>query len=221
MLLGRTTQVATTGPRWPRLLQDTPPTRHRDPRSAASTRRFKRSVKRPRLTHADRGLWVLLSRRWASWSDALIIVKPDTVIRWHRAGFRKYWAWRSRPKGGRPAIDPQIRALIRSMATANMWSAPMRTGDARRTCVGTRNRDTWTRSCPWTYSRCRRCSSTSCLCSSCRHTVAGKSSTSMSLPTRARSGRRNRSPTPSHRTRRLAPCCVTAMGAMAPSSEIA
>ena len=85
---------------------------------------LKRSVKRPRLTNADRGLWVLLSRRWASWSDALIIVKPDTVIRWHRSGFRKYWAWRSRPKGGRPAIDPQIRALIRRMATANMWGAP-------------------------------------------------------------------------------------------------
>ncbi len=85
---------------------------------------LKRSVKRPRLTNADRGLWVLLSHRWASWSDALVIVKADTVIRWHRAGFRKYWAWRSRPKGGRPAIDPQIRALIRRMATANMWGAP-------------------------------------------------------------------------------------------------
>jgi len=85
---------------------------------------LKRSVKRPRLTNADRGLWVLLSRRWANWRDALIIVNPDTVIRWHRAGFRKYWAWRSQPKGGRPAIDPQIRALIRRMATANMWGAP-------------------------------------------------------------------------------------------------
>ena len=50
---------------------------------------LKRSVKRPRLTNADRGLWVLLSRRWSSWSDALIIVKPATVIKWHRAGFRR------------------------------------------------------------------------------------------------------------------------------------
>ena len=47
---------------------------------------LKRSVKRPRLTNVDRGLWVLLSRRWAGWSDALIIVKPATVIKWHRAG---------------------------------------------------------------------------------------------------------------------------------------
>ena len=50
---------------------------------------LKRSVKRPRLTNADRGLLVLLSRNWPSWSDALIIVKPATVIKWHRAGFRR------------------------------------------------------------------------------------------------------------------------------------
>jgi len=67
---------------------------------------------------------VLLSRRWASWSDALIIVQPATVIKWHRAGFRRYWTWRSRPKGGRPPIDPEIRALIKRMATANLWGAP-------------------------------------------------------------------------------------------------
>jgi putative transposase len=85
---------------------------------------LKRSVKRPRLTNVDRGLWVLLSRRWASWSDALIVVKPATVIKWHRAGFRRYWTWRSRPKGGRPGIDPEVRALIKRMATANMWGAP-------------------------------------------------------------------------------------------------
>ena len=85
---------------------------------------LKRSVKRPRLSNVDRGLWVLLSRRWARWSDALIIVKPATVIKWHRAGFRRYWAWRSRPKGGRPAIDPEVRALIKRMASANLWGAP-------------------------------------------------------------------------------------------------
>jgi putative transposase len=85
---------------------------------------LQRSVKRPRLTDADRGLWVLLSRRWAGWSDSLIIVKPATVIKWHRAGFRRYWAWRSRPKGGRPGIDPEIRKLIKQMANANLWGAP-------------------------------------------------------------------------------------------------
>jgi putative transposase len=85
---------------------------------------LQRSVKRPRLTDADRGLWVLLSRRWAGWSDSLIIVKPATVIKWHRAGFRRYWAWRSRPKGGRPGIDPETRKLIKQMANANVWGAP-------------------------------------------------------------------------------------------------
>jgi len=85
---------------------------------------LKRSVRRPRLTNADRGLWVLLSRRWPGWRDALTIVKPATVIKWHRAGFRRYWTWRSRPKGGRPAIDPEVRKLIKRMATANMWGAP-------------------------------------------------------------------------------------------------
>ena len=85
---------------------------------------LRRSVKRPRLSNVDRGLWVLLSRRWARWSGALIIVKPGTVIKWHRAGFRRYWTWRSRPKGGRPGIDPEVRALIKRMATSNMWGAP-------------------------------------------------------------------------------------------------
>lgn len=85
---------------------------------------LRRSVKRPRLSNADRGFWVVLRRCWANWDKVLAVVQPATVIKWHRAGFRKYWAWRSRPKGGRPAIDPQIRALIRRMATANMWGAP-------------------------------------------------------------------------------------------------
>ena len=85
---------------------------------------LKRSVKRPRLSNVDRGVWMLLSRLRANWSEVLIIVKPATVIAWHRAGFRKYWTWRSRHKGGRPGIDPQIRALIRRMTTANMWGAP-------------------------------------------------------------------------------------------------
>jgi putative transposase len=85
---------------------------------------LQRAVKRPRLTNADRGVWVLLSRFWGRWRDALIIVKPATVIKWHRAGFGRYWTWRSRPKGGRPGIDPEVRALIKRRATANMWGAP-------------------------------------------------------------------------------------------------
>jgi putative transposase len=85
---------------------------------------LKRSVKRPRLSNVDRGLWVLLSRQWSGWKEALIVVKPATVVKWHRARFRRYWTWRSRSKGGRPAIDPEVRKLIRQMANANMWGAP-------------------------------------------------------------------------------------------------
>jgi putative transposase len=85
---------------------------------------LKRSVKRPRPSNVDRRLWVLLSRRWSGWKDALIVVKPATVVKWHRAGFRRYWTWRSRPKGGRPSTDPEVRELIKQMATANMWGAP-------------------------------------------------------------------------------------------------
>jgi hypothetical protein len=57
--------------------------------------------------------------------DALKIVKPDTVIRWHRAGFRSYWRWKSRARGGRPSTAPDIRQLIREMSIANpLWGAP-------------------------------------------------------------------------------------------------
>jgi transposase InsO family protein len=57
--------------------------------------------------------------------DALAIVRPDTVVRWHRAGFRCYWRWKSRPRPGRPAVPPEIRHLIRQMSIANpLWGAP-------------------------------------------------------------------------------------------------
>ena len=79
---------------------------------------------RPRLTDADRLLWVVLSRIWPDWHSILHIVKPDTVVRWHRQGFRYYWRWKSRHRG-RPKADPEIRALIRRMCRANpLWGAP-------------------------------------------------------------------------------------------------
>ena len=57
--------------------------------------------------------------------DALKIVKPETVLRWHRAGFRAYWRWKSRPRGGRPSTPAEIRVLIREMSIANpLWGAP-------------------------------------------------------------------------------------------------
>ena len=85
-----------------------------------------RSVKRPRLSDVDRGFWVLLRRIWADWERVLVIVKPETVVRWHRSGFRRYWTWKSRRgRAGRPRVAPEIRELIRDMSRANpLWGAP-------------------------------------------------------------------------------------------------
>src|SRR5438046_2619052 len=63
---------------------------------------LKRKRSRPRLNCWDRLFWTALRGIWPRWTEALVIVKPETVIAWHRAGFRWYWRWRSRPRGGRP-----------------------------------------------------------------------------------------------------------------------
>jgi len=79
---------------------------------------------RPRLSDADRLFWVLLSRFWSGWRASLHVVQPETVVRWHRQGFRYYWRWKSRRRG-HPKIDPEIRALIRRRCRANpLWGAP-------------------------------------------------------------------------------------------------
>jgi putative transposase len=80
---------------------------------------------RPRLTQTDRIFWVLLSRRWRSWRYSLQVVRPETVVGWHRQGFKRYWAWKSRRRWGRPAIGRELRDLIRQMSHANpLWGAP-------------------------------------------------------------------------------------------------
>ena len=87
---------------------------------------LQRSVKRPRLSNVDRGFWVLLRRFWTDWARVLIIVKPETVVRWHRSGFKRYWTWKSRRRRpGRPGVAPEVRELIRDMCRANpLWGAP-------------------------------------------------------------------------------------------------
>ena len=86
---------------------------------------LQRSVKRPRLRRRDRILWVWLSRLWSDWRSSLVIVKPETVIRWHREGFRLYWHQKSRSKPGRPKVAAEIRQLIRRMAQENpTWGVP-------------------------------------------------------------------------------------------------
>ena len=79
---------------------------------------------RRHLRTSDRVLWVWLSRLWPDWRSALLIVKPETVIRWHRRGFRLYWRWKSRGPG-RPDTEREVRELIRKMCISNpTWGAP-------------------------------------------------------------------------------------------------
>lgn len=83
---------------------------------------------RPRrlpLAKTDRWLWVRLSRVWAGWPTALVIVKPETVITWHRRGFQLFWTWKSHRRTGRPSLPRDVRTLIRTMSEANpLWVAP-------------------------------------------------------------------------------------------------
>src|SRR5258708_10471949 len=82
--------------------------------------------KRPgrlRLFTFDRLLWVLLYRLWPRCLDVMVLVKPTTVVQWHRQGFRLFWRWRSR--SGRPSVEREISDLIRQMSSANpLWVAP-------------------------------------------------------------------------------------------------
>src|SRR6516162_7034292 len=77
---------------------------------------------RVRLTNGDRVFLIQLYRWFPSVLKAITIIRPETLVRWHRAGFRRYWRWKSRALGGRPQIDPDLRALIRRMSIENrLW----------------------------------------------------------------------------------------------------
>jgi len=92
-----------------------------------------RDRKRLSFHKSERIFWVWLYRLWPSCLQTLKIFKPDTLVRWHRKGFRLYWTWKSRPRrGGRPAIDPDVRELIRTMSRNNIgWGAPRIHGELR------------------------------------------------------------------------------------------
>jgi len=87
---------------------------------------YKRTVPRPRLRTMDRLLWIGLARVCTGWRQVVVIVSPDTVLRWQRRRFREYWTRLSaRPAVGRPRVAAEIRALVTRMATANpLWGAP-------------------------------------------------------------------------------------------------
>jgi len=84
----------------------------------------RRAPKRPHLNNTDRFLFVWLYHWFPSVLDAIAIVRPETIIRWHRAGFRAYWRWRSRNHAGRPKVSAELRTLVGEMSRANpLWGA--------------------------------------------------------------------------------------------------
>lgn len=85
---------------------------------------LQRSWKRPCLSSLDRGLWVILSRIWSDWRDSLVVVTPETVVRWHRKGFRLYWKRKSQVRG-RQRAPKGVRDIVQRMARENpLWGTP-------------------------------------------------------------------------------------------------
>ncbi len=81
---------------------------------------YQQKKKKPKIFASAKLFWVVLSKISGNWKDTLVIVKPGTVIKWHRQAFKAFWRWKSkRRKPGRPQIDPEIRVLIRQMALEN------------------------------------------------------------------------------------------------------
>jgi len=87
---------------------------------------------KPRLTPADRLLFVWLYRLVPSLLNAAVIIQPDTIVRWHRAGFRSYWRWKSRSRGGRPKVPAEVGSLIRRISVENpLWGTPRIHGELK------------------------------------------------------------------------------------------
>ena len=107
-----------------------------------------RAPRRLYLTWADRALFVWLYRGFPSILDAITIVRPETIVRWHRKGFSAFWRWKCRPLGGRPQIDKEVRDLIRRMSFENpLWGAPHIHGELLKNSASTsssrQSRSTW------------------------------------------------------------------------------
>jgi transposase InsO family protein len=95
-----------------------------------------RAPRRLHLRWADRALFIWLYRRCPRILDAVTIVRPETVVRWHRMGFAAYWRWKSRPRGGRPRIGKEVRDLIRRMSIENpLWGAPKIHGELLKLAI--------------------------------------------------------------------------------------
>src|SRR6266481_7166274 len=163
---------------------------------------YKKMVNRPKLLGSDRLFWVALSRVWAGWRQALVIVSPNTVLRWQRRRFCEHWTKLSaRPIAGRPPVNAEIKALVTRMAAANpLWGAPRIHGELLRLGIDVSERtvsrlsrsgapcrlrpggrSSPTMSAIWSPSISSRCQPRACASSlflSCSLTTAGASSTS-------------------------------------------
>src|SRR5947207_7115013 len=110
-----------------------------------------RAPRRVHLRWADRALFIWLYRRCPRILKAISILRPETVVRWHRTGFTAYWRWKSRPLGGRPQIGKEVRDLIRRMSFENrLWGAPKIHGELLNLSSPSRSpsrrfRSTWCR----------------------------------------------------------------------------
>ena len=94
---------------------------------------YQRSQRRPTLDDRDRRFWSTLARGWSGWRESVSVVQPDTVIRWHRSAWRRYWTWKSRTRSpGRPRITAEVQVLIRRLARENRtWGAVRIMGELR------------------------------------------------------------------------------------------
>lgn len=123
---------------------------------------FKCRKQRPKLAALDRLFWIGMGRIWAAWKGSLLIVTPETVVRWHRAGFRRYWRWRSRREVscGRGRISRELREMIFQMAAENpTWGAPRIHGELLKLGfdLSERTVSRWVRRAPKKPDASRRC----------------------------------------------------------------
>ena len=105
---------------------------------------LQRQSGRPQFKDRDRLLWVCLRWLWHGWHQALVVVQPATVVKWHRKGFRACWRWKSRPKGGRPRIDREVRELSRDMWRSNpTWGKPRIQAELRKIGIEVSDSTVW------------------------------------------------------------------------------
>src|SRR5215469_12039006 len=194
------------------------------------------AARRPKLTSGDRLFWICLSRLWPDWRSAVAIVKPETVVAWHRAAFRLFWTWKVRHgQRGRPVVLREVRDLIRKMCRENpLWgvhpASMANCSNLASTSLRAASANTWfaETKCPlrtgghslrimrsnWSpliSSRCRRSASRFFTCFWCWPMTVVAFCTSMSPPTQLQSGRDNKCARPFPSSSFRATCCATVM----------